>query len=170
MAYGLQNEASKLRWGLLFYSKTKGTGKSTFCALSRRLYGEENCWNINGLEKLTGRFNSTTINVKLVTAEEVKVNPTSSQGNSLKTFITEDTITTEAKRKDAQPVTLRSNLLLTSNHMPLWIERDDRRLYVVDCEHEGMLLGREPMSLPSSWLASLPSWKATVPWLSSITL
>lgn len=32
-------------------------------------------------------------------------------------------------------------MVLTSNHMPFWIEPEDRRYYIIDVDHEGYARG-----------------------------
>jgi hypothetical protein len=141
LAWNLQNEGDKPAWAPFFYSETKGSGKSTLCQLVARLFGDENTAVQNNVDKLTSRFNSTVLLKKLVICEEVNLRPDSQQGNALKAFITEDRILTERKGIDAEAVEQRCCFLFTSNHLPLWIEPEDRRYYLIEVDHDGHATG-----------------------------
>ena len=141
LAWCLQNEADKPAWAPFLYSETKGSGKSTLCQLVARLFGDENTAVQNNVDKLTSRFNSPVLLKKLVICEEVNLRPDSSQGNALKTFITEEQVMTERKGVDAEPVKQRCCILFTSNHLPLWIEPFDRRYYLSEIDHDGHATG-----------------------------
>ena len=73
VAWNLQNEGDKPTWSVLLYSQSKGTGKSTLGRLLSLLFGLENSMPLNGVSKLTGRFNKTVMVRKFVTCEEVKL-------------------------------------------------------------------------------------------------
>lgn len=141
LAWSLQNEGRKPNWAVMLYSKEKGTGKSTFCKIASRLFGKENTSLENSVEKVAAKFNGPILTMKLVVCEEVNLRPDSDLGNKLKTLITEPFTTTERKGRDVEKVTLHSCFLLTSNHLPLWIEAGERRFYVVDVGHEGHASG-----------------------------
>jgi len=51
LAWCLQNEADKPMWAPFFYSRSKGTGKSTLCMLVGKLFGDENTVTQNSIEK-----------------------------------------------------------------------------------------------------------------------
>ena len=57
LSWCLKNEDKKPTWALLLYSHQKGTGKSTFCEIARKLFGEENTATQNNVDKLASRFN-----------------------------------------------------------------------------------------------------------------
>lgn len=141
LAWCLQNESKKPNWAVMLYSKAKGTGKSTFCNIATRLFGEENTARQNNLEKVAGKFNGPMLNSKLIISEEVELRPGSDAGNKLKTLITEATTTTEHKGRDVVAVKLHSCFLLTTNHLPTFIEAGERRFYVVDVGHDGHASG-----------------------------
>lgn len=141
LAWCLQNEDKKPNWSIMLYSQAKGTGKSTLCNIATRLFGEENTARQNNLEKVAGKFNGPMLNSKLIVSEEVELRPGSDAGNKLKTLITEATTTTEHKGRDVERVRLHSCFLLTSNHLPSWIEAGERRFYVVDVGHDGHAAG-----------------------------
>ncbi len=66
LAWCLQNESRKPNWAIMLYSQAKGTGKSTFCNIATRLFGEENTARQNNLEKVAGKFNGPMLNSKLI--------------------------------------------------------------------------------------------------------
>jgi len=141
LAWCLQNEDKKPNWAVMLYSREKGTGKSTFCSIATRLFGLENTSVENNVEKLSARFNGPILNKKLVICEEVNLRPESTVGNKLKTLITEHYTTAERKGKDVEQVKLHSCFLMTSNHLPLWIEPGERRYYILDVSHDGHASG-----------------------------
>ncbi|SDY42034.1 primase-helicase family protein [Citreimonas salinaria] len=137
IAWCLQNEADRPTWSLFLHSKAKGTGKSQLCRVLDALFGEGNTTSQNGITYLTGRFNASVVASKLVVCEEVKVKQGSSAANSLKTLISEPTILVEMKGQEAYQTDQRCCFVFTSNHVPLWLEADDRRYFIVDVEHQG---------------------------------
>lgn len=141
LAWCLQNEADKPTWAPFLYSKTKGSGKSTFAQIVAALFGAENSVTQNNIDQLVSRFNMTALQSKLVISEELKLRQDSSQSNALKTYITEKTTLAELKGKEAERVTQYCCFLLTTNHLPLWIEAEDRRYYVVEIDHDGHAAG-----------------------------
>jgi hypothetical protein len=141
LAWCLQNEAEKPAWAPFLYSATKGSGKSTLCQLAMKLFGDENSVSQNNVDKLTSRFNTTVLSSKLVICEEVNLRPDSRQGNALKTFITEDHVLAERKGVDAEQMRQRCCFLFTSNHLPMWIEPEDRRYYLLEIDHDGHATG-----------------------------
>lgn len=141
LAWCLQNESRKPNWAIMLYSQAKGTGKSAFCNIAERLFGQENTKRQNNLEKVAGKFNGPILSSKLIISEEVQLRPGSDAGNKLKTLITESTTTTEHKGRDVERIRLHSCFLMTSNHLPSWIEAGERRFYVVDVGHDGHASG-----------------------------
>jgi hypothetical protein len=141
LAYSLQNEADKPAWSIVLFSRAKGTGKSTLCTLVRKLFGEENSISLNGVSKLTGRFNRTVMTKKLVVCEEVVLKPGTDQGNTVKTLISEKDVAVEGKGKEVEGIQQVCTFLFTTNHYPHWIEGNDRRFFVIDCDHDGHASG-----------------------------
>ena len=146
LAWCLQNEGKKPNWAVMLYSQNKGTGKSTFCKIAARLFGEDNTSIENSLEKVAGKFNAPILSKKLVICEEVNLRPESEVGNKLKTLITEAFTTVESKGRDVSKVQLFSVFLLNSNHLPLWIEAGERRFYILDVNHDGHASGSQAAS------------------------
>jgi hypothetical protein len=141
LAWNLQHEADRPTWAPFLYSRTKGSGKSTFAALVAKLFGETNSVTQNSVDGLVGRFNMTSLHSKLVIAEELQLKQDGPQANALKTFITEGTTLAEFKGREAERVAQWCCFLLTTNHLPLWIEAQDRRYYVVEIDHDGHAAG-----------------------------
>jgi len=83
----------------------------------------------------------TLLRSKLVICEEVNLRPGSGDANTLKTYITEKFTAGEAKGKETERVEQRVCMVLTSNHMPFWIEPEDRRYYIINVDHEGYARG-----------------------------
>lgn len=141
IAWNLQNEHDRPTWSLFLHSKAKGTGKSQLCRVLEALFGENNTAALNGISKLTGRFTVTTLMSKLVICEEVKLKQGSSAANDLKTLISERRTTVEPKGREAYQTDQFCCFVFTTNHIPLWLEGNDRRYYVIDVDHEGHASG-----------------------------
>jgi hypothetical protein len=107
----------------------------------KKLFGEENTSEQQGVKPLINRFNRPVLTKKLIYAEEVKVSTGSEDGNKLKTLISERSTMSEAKGKDIAPIDHRCCFLLTSNHKPIWLEPGDRRFYIIKVDHEGYSAG-----------------------------
>ena len=141
LAWCLQHEDDKPAWAPFLYSRTKGSGKSTFCHLVTKLFGEANSVTQNNVDKLTSRFNMTALQSKLVISEELQLKPDSTQSNALKTYITEKVTLAEMKGQEAERIEQCCCFLFTTNHLPIWIEGEDRRYYVVEIDHDGHAMG-----------------------------
>lgn len=124
-----------------------------------RLFGEANSITQNNVDKLTGRFNMTLLKSKLVLCEEVNLRPGSGDANTLKTYITEKFTAGEAKGRETERVEQRVCLVLTSNHMPFWIEPEDRRYYIVNVDHDGYARGPRAAEF-ASLVQRLEDWAA----------
>ncbi|MDR5655121.1 primase-helicase family protein [Ruixingdingia sedimenti] len=141
LTWCLQNEGSKPNWAILLYSREKGTGKSTFANIAAALFGHDNTSIENNIEKVAGKFNGPILNRKLIVCEEVNLRPASDIGNKLKTLITEPFTTAERKGRDVEKVPLHACFLMTTNHLPLWLEAGERRFYILDVAHDGHATG-----------------------------
>ncbi|KIC10778.1 hypothetical protein RA19_10325 [Leisingera sp. ANG-M1] len=157
LAWCLKNEADKPNWAIFLYSRQKGTGKSTLCQLATRLFGEENSVAQNSIAKLTGKFNKPLLDSKLIVSEELQLKPDSPHGNTLKTYITERVTVSEAKGKEVEKVQQSCCFLFTSNHLPLWIEADERRYYVINVDHSGHASGPDAEEF-GSFIAEFNAW------------
>jgi hypothetical protein len=157
LAWSLQNEGDKPNWAPFFYSAKMGSGKSALGRLLIRLFGEANSVTQNNIDKLTSRFNMTLLRSKLVVCEEVNLKPGSGDANTLKTYITEKFTAGEAKGKETERVEQRVCLVLTSNHMPFWIEPEDRRYYIVSIDHDGYARGPRALEF-ANLVERLEAW------------
>lgn len=137
LAWCLQNESDKPNWAPLLYSRTKGSGKSTLAEILAYLFGRENTMTQNNVSKLTGRFNMEVLLSKFIISEEVEIKPGSPASNAVKTYLTERDAVAEFKGREASRIEQCCCFLFTTNHMPLWIEQDDRRFYVIELDHDG---------------------------------
>jgi hypothetical protein len=141
LAWTLQNEGQKPSWAIMLYSEKQGTGKSTLTDVLKALFGEQNTGRTNGVGKLVGRFNKEILENKLVIVEEVEVKRGSPQANSIKSLITEDSTMVEAKGLPAYVERIFCAFIMTTNHLPLWLEASDRRFYILDFDHQGYANG-----------------------------
>ena len=141
LSWCLQNEDDKPSWAIFLYSQHHGTGKSTLASIVKKLFGEQNASEQQGIQPIIGRFNKPILLKKLIYAEEVKVAQNSDDGNALKTLISESQTMAEGKHKDIEPVDHRCCFILTTNHKPIWLEPGDRRFYIINVEHEGYAAG-----------------------------
>lgn len=157
LSWCLQNEADKPAFAMFLYSRRKGTGKSTLCQLVAKLFGEENSITQNSISKLVQRFNRPLLTSKLVISEELQLKPDSPHGNTLKTYITEKVTTSEEKGQEIEKLKQCCCFLFTTNHLPLWIEADERRYYVIDVDHDGHASGPEAEEF-GHFIAELIRW------------
>ena len=141
LAWCLQNEGEKPGWAPFLYSSTKGSGKSTLASICAKLFGVENSSTENNVSKLVSRFNAPVLENKFVICEELQIPAGSDKANAVKTFITERHTMTEHKGHDVQLVEQVCAFMFTTNHIPLWLERGDRRFYVVEIDHDGHRFG-----------------------------
>ncbi len=137
MAWNLRNEPQKGKWAIFLYSDKHGTGKSTLADVCKALFGEANTARSNGVSKLVAKFNKEVLEKKLVVVEEVEVKKGSYQANAIKSLITEDSTTVEAKGQPSETINHHCCFLMTSNHLPLWLESADRRFYILNLDHQG---------------------------------
>jgi hypothetical protein len=143
LSWCLQNEKKKPGFAPLLYSREKGTGKSTLCRFTALLFGEANALSMNGVSQITGRFNKPLLDSKLLILEELKLKPTSNQGNALKALITEEYASAERKGVDIEKAKQCCCFIFTTNHLPQWIEGNDRRFHVIDMGHDGHASGHD---------------------------
>lgn len=136
-AYCVQNEAEKPSWAPFFYSRLKGTGKSTLTRIMTEVFGEENTAVQNNVDKLTQQFNATLLRSKLVICEETQLRQGSAKGNAIKTFITDPYILIEQKGREQVRARNISCFVFTSNFLPDWMEPGERRYAVFDVDHDG---------------------------------
>ena len=143
LAWCLKYEQDKPKWAVMLYSKKQGTGKTVLTDVCRELFGLTNASRINGVSKLVARFNKEVLQHKLVIVEEVEVKKGSKDANAIKTLITEDSTTVEAKGLPSSVEPINCAFLLTTNHLPLWLEEADRRFFILNFDHKGYNNGGE---------------------------
>ena len=143
LAWSLKHEQQKPRWAVMLYSRKQGTGKTVLTDVCRELFGLNNTARINGVGKLVARFNKEVLQHKFVIVEEVEVKKGSKDANAIKTLITEDSTTVEAKGLPSSVEPINSAFLMTTNHLPLWLEEADRRFFILNFDHEGYNNGGE---------------------------
>ena len=137
LAWCLQNEGDKPGWAPFLYSRTKGSGKSTFAHVAKLLFGPKNTGTENNVNKLVSRFNAPVLEKKLVICEELQIPPGSDKANAIKTFITEKNALTENKFQSVHEVEQVCAFIFITNNKPIWLEGDDRRFYVIEVDHDG---------------------------------
>lgn len=142
-AWVLQNEAEKPGWAPILYSRNKGTGKSTLVELLSELIGTCNTANCTSVDGVIGRFSGPIFEKKLISIEEVKLQQGSRAANAMKTFITEKALTVEKKGVDARQIQQCAAFIMTTNHLPTWIEEGERRYLVVEMDHDGHAHGTQ---------------------------
>ena len=137
LAWSLKYEEQKPRWAIMFYSQKQGTGKTVLTDLVKDLFGVANTSRINGVRQLVARFNKEVLQHKLVVVEEIEVRKGSKEANQVKSLITEDSTTVEAKGLPSGVEAINCAFLMTTNHLPTWLEEADRRFFILNFDHEG---------------------------------
>ena len=137
LAWSLKHEEQKPRWAVMLYSQKQGTGKTVLTDLVKDLFGVANTSRINGVRQLVARFNKEVLQHKLVVVEEIEVRKGSKEANQVKTLITEDSTTVEAKKLPSSVEPINCAFLMTTNNLPTWLEEADRRFYILNFDHEG---------------------------------
>ena len=141
LSWVLQYENQKPSWSILLYSEKQGTGKSTLADVLKELFGAMNTGRINGVNKLVGRFNKEVLANKLVIVEEVEVKRGSPHANRIKSLVTEDSTMVEAKNMPVYVENIFCAFVMTTNHLPLWLEESDRRFFILNFDHAGYANG-----------------------------
>jgi hypothetical protein len=83
------------------------------------------------------RFNKEVLQHKLVVVEEIELRKGSKEANQVKSLITEDSTTVEAKGLPSSTETINCAFMMTTNHLPTWLEEADRRFFILNFDHEG---------------------------------
>ena len=143
LAWALKYEDQKPSWAIMLYSLKQGTGKTVLTDLVKELFGVTNSSRINGVRQLVARFNKEVLQHKLVIVEEIEVRKGSKEANQIKSLITEDSTTVEAKGLPSSVEPINCAFLMTTNHLPTWLEEADRRFFILNFDHEGYNNGGE---------------------------
>jgi len=131
LAYPLQHRGAKMHTALVIHGP-QGTGKSRFFEAYSSIYGEYG--RVLGQEALEDKFNADWAEKKLfILADEVLARQDMFHvKNRLKGFVTGDTIRVNPKNIAAHNEKNQMNIVFLSNeHMPLVLEKDDRRHVVI---------------------------------------
>ena len=132
----VQNPADKCSWAILLQGG-KGIGKSYIGELMRMALGgpESHKYTtvLSDSSKFEGRFNSWAEGVQLVVVNEMRLkNVSQSAIDSVKTLITDTSISIERKRQDVRVVkNTASYIFFTNDHDAIRIEMGDRRFCVI---------------------------------------
>ena len=137
LAWSLKHKEQKPRWAVMLYSQKQGTGKTVLTELVKDLFGVANTSRINGVRQLVARFNKEVLQHKLIVVEEIEVKKGSKEANQVKSLITEDSTTVEAKGLPSSVENINCAFLLTTNNLPTWLEQADRRFFILNFDHEG---------------------------------
>jgi len=131
LAYPLQHRGAKMHTAPVIHGP-QGTGKSRFFEAYAEIYGRYA--RVLGQEALEDKFNADWAEAKLfILADEVLARQDMYHvKNRLKGFITGDTIRVNPKNVAAHTEKNQMNIVFLSNeHMPLVLEKDDRRHMVI---------------------------------------
>ena len=129
----IQNPSCKLHTALTIIGE-QGTGKNIFSDVWCKLLGTYACENISDIDHITGKFNASIENKKLVVCNELQSADTSKNLNSdkLKTIITDSTISINQKCEPLRQTENVANFIFISNNLnPVKIESRDRRYCVL---------------------------------------
>lgn len=108
----------------------RGTGKSIFAKMVGRLFGRH-FMHVSNANHLIGQFNSHLRDVVFLFADEAFYAGDKRHASTLKTLITEDTITIEAKGVDAETSPNYVHLVLASNDRHVIPAGGDERRFLV---------------------------------------
>jgi hypothetical protein len=117
---------------LVLVSRTQGTGKSTLGKVICEMLGQH-AFVVDDKDRLLGQFNDRLETAVFVLAEEVLWAGDAASADKLKSRITADTITVEAKFRKSREVPNRMHVMMTSNHEhAVALGSRDRRYIVLD--------------------------------------
>lgn len=135
IAYTIRNPGKKLDHALLIQSK-QGLGKTTLTDIWRRLLGIENTRQTNS-EEMASDFQSYLEDTILIVLEEMNLGGGMHFYNKLKPLITSSRAAVNIKHVQAREVDNHANFVFSTNlDVPLFIDPDDRRIFMVNCPAE----------------------------------
>jgi hypothetical protein len=124
-----QRPADKLRHVLLTIGK-QGVGKSFFAALSQRLFGRQNTYVVES-SLLRQSFNAQFGNRQCLVLEELDVSDRRDIYETLKRWITDETVTVNEKNVPHYEARTPKLMLAFSNHdYPIHLGAGDRRFWI----------------------------------------
>jgi hypothetical protein len=136
----LRDPSCKLTTALVILGE-QGTGKNVFTDVWSELLGRYACRNITDIDHITGKYNATIENKKLIVCNELQSVEQSKYMNSdkLKTILTENTFTCRDLYLSAREADNVANFIFVSNNLnPLKIENRDRRYVVLKTSNKRM--------------------------------
>jgi hypothetical protein len=167
LAYPLQHPGAKLHVAAILRSLCQGVGKNTVAEVLMRIYGKENS-RLIGNRELHGRFNSTWLKDRqfIVGDEAQGGSDKRSAIEQLKSYITNPTVETEQKYRDAVSTDNKANFLfLTNNTDPFYINDKDRRFWAWEIP-TGMI--RENEEERRKFYADFHKWSASAEGISAL--
>ena len=134
-SYIVQHPAKKTAVALII-TGSEGTGKGTFTDVLSNVLGPYANSNLTDISLITGKFNSSLEDKKLIVCNEMSDSDSSSKyfnSDSLKSVITDTRATINAKNMKARERENVVNLIIVSNHCdPVKITNKDRRYLVLE--------------------------------------
>lgn len=132
LAHLVQRPASKLTYGMTLVSP-QGSGKTYIHEVMSRVLGKANVKAING-RSLDDRFRRHMAGRVLLVMEEVSMDDRSKTYEGLKALISNETDEFEAKYLPMETIqTPRGVMVLTNHSHALYLAKDDRRFFVIQC-------------------------------------
>lgn len=135
MAWPLQNRGGeKVKWAVLIWSQSTGTGKNTLGRILEKCYGEANTYNLDGAS-LVSTFNDWVLHEFVIINEvdQPSYNERAAVMSRLKTLIDGTRIDLNRKYLNRENVPNHTTVYLTSNkHDALILDKDDRRFFVIE--------------------------------------
>lgn len=116
----------------------EGCGKGILYHLLRKMLGSSYGYTTsNPMSDIFGNFNSSSSNKMLINIDEIDKKQASSIYESLKKYITEDTIEYKQKFIDACEIKNLSRMLITTNNdQSIAISDSNRRFVLIECIHK----------------------------------
>ncbi len=134
-AQALQHPEVNRTWAALIYGG-QGVGKGALFAVLEKCLGSSNCSTLS-LSQMYAKFNSFMLraNNLFVRESNNKGSDDNQAQSTLKELITEENFEVELKGVDLIPHRCHYNLYMSTNSSnPIGIEKDDRRIWFVNCE------------------------------------
>jgi len=137
LSHLVQYPGHKIRVAPIFQS-SQGVGKNMFFDwFGNKLLGENYYFSTSRADDLFGRFAVGLKNKILINLNETNLSDTSKHTEKIKSYITDGKISIEQKGVDTCQINDCSSwIFTTNNNIPLVIEKDDRRFFVIECCNE----------------------------------
>lgn len=132
IAHLIRKPGEKLHHALIFGSRDHGIGKSTFLTTLFQLMGSSNCRKAT-TEEIDGPYQSYIEGKLLVLVEEINFGAGRKSYNKMKDIITAEVSPVRRLYQDVRDVpNMASFIFLTNLEVPILIEPEDRRFFVID--------------------------------------